>query len=114
LDKGIPAYKVAEELCVGKTQIQNLRKRKLEVISDFENNVPLNSKRRRHATGNEKINDLTLTWFQDAVKRKIVVTGPLSKTKALDFASKLNISEFKASNVWLESFIKRNNISFEA
>lgn len=112
LDKGIPAYKVAEELGVGKTQIQNLRKRKLEVISDFENNVPMNTKRRRHATGNEKINDLTLAWFEDAVKRKIVVTGPLLKTKALDFASKLNISEFKASNGWLESFIKRNNISF--
>lgn len=33
LDSGKPAYKVAEDFGVGKTQIQNLRKRKAEVLA---------------------------------------------------------------------------------
>jgi hypothetical protein len=35
LDAGKPAYKVAEDFGVGKTQIQSLRKRKAEVLNDF-------------------------------------------------------------------------------
>jgi hypothetical protein len=44
------------------------------------------------------------------VNRRINVTGPLLKEKALKFASDFGISTFKASNGWLESFI--NNIKF--
>jgi len=60
LDSGKPAYKVAEDFGVGKTQIQNLRKRKAEVLGDYEENVPGNTKRWRHLTGNENINSLCL------------------------------------------------------
>jgi hypothetical protein len=42
--------------------------------------------------------------------RKINVSGPLLKEKALKFAKDLNKPEFKVSNGWLEAFIKRNNI----
>ena len=112
LDSGKPAYKVAEDFGVGKTQIQNLRKRKAEVLADYEQNVPGNTKRRRHLTGNENINSLCLEWFKDAVNRRINVTGPLLKEKALKFASDFGISTFKASNGWLESFMKMNLILY--
>lgn len=36
MEQGTPAYKTATELGVEKTQIQNLRKRKQELISDFK------------------------------------------------------------------------------
>ena len=47
-----------------------------------------------------------------SVNRRINVTGPLLKEKALKFASDFGILTFKASNGWLESFINRNNIKF--
>lgn len=53
LDSGRPAYKVADDFGVVNTQIQNLRKGKEEVLADDEENVPGNTKRRRHLTGNE-------------------------------------------------------------
>ena len=87
LDTGKPAYKVVEDFGVGKTQIQSLRKRKAEVLNDFENNVSGSTKRRRHVTGNEEINELCLEWFKDAVNRRIIVTGPLLKEKALVYAN---------------------------
>ncbi|KAK3104668.1 hypothetical protein FSP39_007460 [Pinctada imbricata] len=112
LDSGKAAYKIAEDLGVGKTQIQNLRKRKREILDDFENNLPSSTKRRRHITGNEEVNKLVLEFFKDAVSRRIIVNGPILKEKALQFAEDLGISSFKGSNGWLESFLKRNGISF--
>ena len=46
---GKPAYTIAEEFGVGKTQIQSLRKRKAEVLADSDNNVPGSCKRRLDA-----------------------------------------------------------------
>jgi len=99
LDQGTPAYKIASEMGVGKTQIQLLRKHKAELMTDYENNVPAESKRRRYLTGNEEINELTLKWVQDAVSRRINVTGPLIQAKALDFARSLNKTDFSTDNV---------------
>jgi hypothetical protein len=46
-----------------------------KVVEDYENNVSSARKRKRHKTGNEEINELCWTWFQDAVQRRINVTG---------------------------------------
>ena len=81
LDSGKAAYKITEQYGVGKTQIQNLRKRKREMLEDFENNVPSSTKRRRHITGNEEVNRLCLEFFKDAVGRRIIINGPILKEK---------------------------------
>ena len=59
LDKGRPAYKVAGDFGVRKTQIQSLRKRKKDVLNDAENCVNMQARRKIHFTGNEDINRLT-------------------------------------------------------
>lgn len=64
----------------------NILKRTAEIINDIENNTPSDGKRKRQKIGNEDINDLCWKWFQDAVGRRINVTGPLLKMKALKFA----------------------------
>ena len=109
---GKSCKKIAEELGVGKTQIQCIMKRKAEVLEDFESSTSLNRKRKMRKTGNEEINELLLKWFTDCTARRIPVTGPLMKEKALQFASQLSNEDFKASNGWLDSFVKRNNIKF--
>ena len=51
----------------GRTQIQQIIKRKSEVLDDYESNVSNDRKRKRHKTGNEDINDLCWDWVQDAI-----------------------------------------------
>ena len=45
LSKSKSARKIADEFGVGKTQIQNILKRKAEVLEDVENNVSGEKKR---------------------------------------------------------------------
>lgn len=111
---GKSGRKIAEQFGVCKTQIQSVMKRKPEVLADYDNNVSLERKRKIRKTGNEDVNKLCWEWFQDAIARRFIVTGPLLKEKALKFAQDLENDEFKASNGWLESFRRRHNITFGA
>ena len=72
---------VAQIMGVGRTQIQQIIKRKSEVLNDYESSVSNDRKRKRHKTGNENINDLWWDWVQDAIRHRINVTGPMIKEK---------------------------------
>ncbi|XP_003724453.2 uncharacterized protein LOC100887902 [Strongylocentrotus purpuratus] len=96
----------------GKTQVQNILKRKNEWIEQYAQNVPLSRKRKLRKTGNEEINHKVYEWFEEAIDRMIPVNGPMLQQKAVEIARELNITEFKGSNGWLESFRKRHSISF--
>jgi IS30 family transposase len=56
-DGGKSSRDVAQIMGVGRTQIQQIIKRKSEVLDDYESNVSNDRKRKRHKTGNEEIND---------------------------------------------------------
>ena len=58
------------------------------------------------------MNELTWEWFKDATTRRLPVSGPMLRERALKFASELGNVEFKASNGWLEAFRKRHQIVF--
>ena len=93
---------------------QDTLKRKAEYLADSDNNV--NPERKRQKTtinANEQLNTLIIQWLNDANTRKISVSGPLIQQRALKFAADLGLSEFKASNGWLDKFLKRNNIVFK-
>ena len=109
LESGKSSRILAEHLGVGRTQIQQTLKRKAELMSDYENNANPDSKRQRRATGNEDINELTWRWFQDASARRAHLSGPIIQEKAR-IAESLENSVFKASNGWLDSFLRRHNI----
>ncbi|XP_025831101.1 tigger transposable element-derived protein 4-like [Agrilus planipennis] len=54
-----------------------------------------------------------LVWIKQTLDKNIPIDGPLLKQKSKDFATKLRIQNFSASNGWLEGFKKRNDINFK-
>ena len=60
----------------------------------------------------EKVNEATLTFFLKCRAINIPVSGPMLHTKAKEIAQRLSADDFQASNGWLESFRKRQNINF--
>ena len=103
------ARKIALDFGIGKTQVQNILKRKAEVLHDYAN--PGERKAARRVTPFSDINELCWDWFQDAAKRSVRVTGPMIKQQALRFAKEYKENTtFKASNGWLDSFLRRHDI----
>ncbi|XP_019615529.1 PREDICTED: tigger transposable element-derived protein 6-like [Branchiostoma belcheri] len=107
---GRGSRKLAKQFGVGKTQIENIVKRKREYLDDFANNVP-ETKRRNCTTGYEQINELCLRFYRDRASRGKSCNGPMLQGAALTFAKDLGVTSFKASNGWLECFKRRHNIS---
>lgn len=79
----------------------------------YENNVNLDNKRQKCVTVHDNINELTWKWFQDASLRRIHLSGSLIKESALKFAEDLKTDIYKASNGWLDSFMKCHNVVFK-
>ena len=114
LDSGKSCRQVADELGVGKTQIQSIRKRKRKIQEDFENNAPSDRKRRCLFSPYDDINELVWKWFQAAVQRNAIISGPLIKAQAKKYAEELNKPDFTASNALFKGtilFLKHNQVN---
>ena len=103
--------KLAEKIKCGKTQIQNILKKKDEILRSFEANSSSNIKRLRGAKNNE-IDSTLLEWLRKARSKNISITGPMLQEKAMQISKALDVQpeEFKASNGWLNRFKTRNGI----
>lgn len=111
-DQGKSARQIALDLGVGKTQIQNILKRKAEVLEALAAGAPATRVRKLRRTGYERINEFTLQWIKTARSINTPLSGRAIQERALAFAAEMGIQEFKASNGWLESFRRRNGIRF--
>ena len=52
-------------------------------------------------------------WVLVVRSRDVVVLALVFKTKAIEFAEKINVENFKASDGWLDRWKKRFNVSFK-
>ena len=97
-NKNRSAYKITEDFGGGKPQVQNILKRKAEVVEEYENTISGARKCLCRTSENGDLNELCLHWFQNATKRCLPVSGPLIQQKALQSAKALNNYTFKASD----------------
>ena len=68
-NKSRSACKIGKDFGVGKTQVQNILKRKAEVLEEYEKNISGAMKRLCRTLENDDINEQCLNWFQDGTKR---------------------------------------------
>ena len=72
----------------------------------------MNSSEKNTRCGNyEKVDKAIYNWFVRKRSRKIPIYGIIIKEKALKFAKTLGVTEFKASDFWLNNWKKRYNLS---
>jgi len=105
--------KLAEKFNVGKTQVGDILKNKAEIKELFAKNGNLTQKRKFPKTEGLAIDDAVFNWFCKVRNKNIPISGPLLKEKASEAAQSLKLTEFKASNGWLEKFCRRHKISFK-
>ncbi|XP_045467026.1 tigger transposable element-derived protein 6-like [Harmonia axyridis] len=106
--------KLAERFNIGKTQAAAIVKQKDRIRDMWQSGDSLQQKLCRLKNIPEKIDRDCLDWFSRVRNQNIPVSGPLIKAKAKEIASMLNYDKFSASNVWLQKWRTRHNISFKA
>lgn len=97
---------------VGTSTVSDILKKKDDLKKQFADNVSCKRKRFNSGSKFAELNTLVLKWFEQARAKNLPLSGPIIQEKALQFAQQLQLTEFKASNGWLDSFKDRNNIGF--
>lgn len=111
---GISARKIAEKFGVGRTQVNDILKSKIELKKLYEEGgVNADQKRKFPKTDGLAIDQMVYEWFCKARNKNIPISGPLLKEKALEVSENLKNCDFKASNGWLDRFCKRHDINFK-
>ena len=68
----------------------------------------MNTKRQRLRAGSyEKLDQAIFNWLLTVRSRYVAVSALILKTKAIDFAEKISIENFHASDGWLDRWKKR-------
>ena len=113
LDCGKTQSALSKEFNVSRKTVQNILKRKAELMSSYNENEPADRKRRATCKFSE-IDASVWEWFKKMRSQNKPIDGPTIQAKALEFARELRIQEdsFKASNGWLSSWRARHNVTY--
>ena len=95
---------------VSKSQIQQVLKRKAEIMNEYERNSNPKRKKLRVGSEYEDIDELIFRWFERARGSGRPISGLMIQCQAMEFAKNLDKGEFKASNGWLARFKNRHSI----
>ena len=113
-DPTLRARKLAEQFHCGKTQVCTIIKNKASMVELYESNAPSNLRRCSHKRSQTsqftEVNDLLYEWYLVAVRKNIYPDGLTLCEKAREIVKRLELSDFKASNGWLEKWKARHNI----
>ena len=104
--------KIASAFSVGRTQVQSIIKKKEETLTAYQSNLSKGQKQKRQRTGKfSDVNQALWDWYTLCRSSNIPVSEAIFQlSEALTIAEKLGIEGFAASNGWLESFKKTQNI----
>ena len=63
---------------------------------------------------NKDLDVAVFTWFKNVRSNNIPVNGIIIKEKALSLAKSLELTDFRASDGWLDKWKQRHNVTFKA
>ncbi|XP_055331826.1 jerky protein homolog-like [Paramacrobiotus metropolitanus] len=112
VDEGLSYRQIGTKFGISHSSVTAILKarRKLERI--VKEDRPVNRKRIFTRMRFERVDTLAWRFFSECRTRHFHVSGVMLKSKAKQIADNFGISDFAASNGWLESFRQRHNISF--
>ena len=103
---------IAEEHGVKKNTIFTANKRK--IIEAYESGQVNSSRKKLKKSDNKDLDEVVFTWFKNVRSNNIPVNGIIIKEKALSLAKSLELTDFRASDGWLDIWKQRHNVTFKA
>ena len=75
----------------------------------------MNSSRKKlKKSDNKDLDEAVFTWFKDVCSNNMPVNGIIIKEKALSLAKSLELTDFRASDGWLDKWKQRHSVTFKA
>lgn len=94
----------------GKTQVYDAIKNKDKLMEQWVSCTNSGKSKRVVSVGYEQVERDLYRWFINCRSKSLPISRPIIQTEATKLAEKLGISDFKASNGWLDRFKRRHNI----
>lgn len=94
-DPGTNHRTLAEIFKCGKTQIAQILKKKVSILSLYKSNQSANRKKMSRASVFEDVNKAVFEWYSIAISKNIYPGGPQIVEKAKQIAEKLGKTNFK-------------------
>ena len=95
----------SEKFAIPKNTISTWMKNKNKLLQSLEK-TSSNTKKLR-GCDYEQVDKAVLKWFSLQRSQNIPIDGTMIKEKALFFAEKFNLPNFKASDGWMDKWKKR-------
>ncbi|XP_043472627.1 jerky protein homolog-like isoform X3 [Leptopilina heterotoma] len=97
---------------ISRTTYHRLLNQRSKIFDEaYSNNSEKLSRKTTKSSSDKELDTAVITWYQQTRDRGDPISGPIIKEKALIFSKKLNpVSQFKASDGWLQCFKKRYGI----
>ncbi|XP_048759404.1 tigger transposable element-derived protein 6-like [Ostrea edulis] len=95
LDQKVSQSEIGRRYGLVQSTISTISKNHTKIKENYESSG--NSERKRHRSGkNAQLDDALKEWFQTARQRDIPISGPILQEKAINFAKRMNVSDFNA------------------
>ena len=110
IESGKKQTVIAASIGVAKTTINTVWQDRVKIRQAYESGRNNSSKRMRTATFDD-IEEALTKWLTHARSDNVLVSGPLLREKAHEFAKLLKHDEFQCSGGWLDRFKTRHGMS---
>ncbi|XP_022176865.1 tigger transposable element-derived protein 4-like [Myzus persicae] len=104
--------KVAESLNISESTLRTIIVKRKEILK-CANEGSNKRKKIKHGKYYD-LEQILIQWINEMHANSAPVNGPITQRKALKIAKTLKITDFKATNGWLDRFKKRNVIRFRS
>lgn len=101
---------LSEKYGVSKTTVGAILRRKKHLFQQYNEKYKGNKIKELEKTEHDIIDNLVWQFFENNRSNNVPVSKPLIKLKASEMAETLRIKSFKATDKWLDNFIKTRKI----
>ena len=105
---------IAKEYGVKKNTISTWIANKRKIIEAYESGQVSSSRKKLKKSDNKDVDEAVFTWFKNVRSNNIPANGIIIKEKALSLAKSLELTDFRASDGWLDKWKQRHNVTFKA
>ena len=113
LQNGNARSDVCRQYSIASSTLFQFIKDEKKIRSEFETNRDSNRQMIKDSP-RHTLEQALVKWVHVIRERKIAIDGPMVQEQALKFAKEMGITDFTASNGWLDRFKKREKLDFKA